>query len=406
MSLASMVVDFNSYFASVEQQARPELRGRPVAVVPMMAETTCAIAASYEAKAHGVKTGTLVRDARRLCPGIVFVEARHELYVRYHHELVKAVDSCMWVERVMSIDEMLIPLTGRWQRRDEAVALALKIKEAVARVGECLRCSIGIAPNPFLAKTASDMQKPDGLVVIGQSELPQVLRRLELRDLCGIGAAMEARLRAAGIATVEQLCAAPREVLHGAWGGVEGSRMFELLRGNPVPREETNRSSVGHSHVLPPEERNGESAWAVLQRLLQKAATRLRHMELLAGALSVKVKFTNRTRWKDEMVFSETDDTLEFIHALEAMWGRRPKSHAPPIAVALTLHRLATRAQVTPSLFSASENRGRLNRAIDELNARYGRKSAYFGGAHGALRSAPMRIAFTHVPDLETEGDG
>jgi DNA polymerase-4 len=407
MSLASMVVDFNSYFASVEQQEQPALRGRPVAVVPMMADTTCAIAASYEAKRFGVKTGTLVREARRMCPGLVLIEARHEVYVRYHLALIKAIDSCMHVEKVMSIDEVLCPLTGRWRERDEAIALAHRIKKAIAtQVGEFLRCSIGIAPNPFLAKTASDMQKPDGLVVIEQGDLPHILHPLKLRDLCGIGENMEARLHAAGIRTMEELCAAPKLVLHGVWGGVQGSRFYEELRGNMVPRLETAHSSVGHSHVLAPEERTHASALAVLHRMLQKAAMRLRHMGYLAGALSVSLKHMNRTRWRDELQFTETDDTLDFTHALRAMWNRRPATDATPLAVGVNLFHLIERQQATPSLFPEAKDRTKLNRAVDALNQRFGRSSAYFAGAHGALKSAPMRIAFTHVPDLETESDG
>src|SRR3954447_10972359 len=88
-----LFVDLNSYFASVEQQDRPELRGKPVGVVPMLADTTCCIAASYEAKAYGVRTGTIVAEAKRLCPGIILVEGRHELYVEYHHRVVEAVES-------------------------------------------------------------------------------------------------------------------------------------------------------------------------------------------------------------------------------------------------------------------------------------------------------------------------
>ena len=405
--LASLIVDFNSYFASVEQQEQPALRGRPVAVVPMLADSTCAIAASYEAKKFGVKTGTRVSEAKRMCPGLVLIEARHELYVRYHHALIAAVDSCMHVEKVLSIDEMLCPLTGRWRERDEAIALAHRIKRAIStRVGECLRCSIGIAPNPFLAKTASDMQKPDGLVVIEKSDLPHILHGLKLRDLCGIGEAMEERLHRARIETVEQLCAAPKLVLHGAWGGVQGERFYEELRGNVVPRIETNHRSVGHSHVLAPEERTHAAAQAVLHRMLQKAAMRLRHMGYLAGALSVSLKHMNRTRWRDELAFTETDDTLDFTHALRALWNRRPATDATPLAVAVTLFHLVERHQITPSLFPEAKDRTMLNRAVDALNARFGKSSAYFAGAHGALKSAPMRIAFTHVPDLKTESDG
>ena len=108
-----LFVDLNSYFASVEQDDRPELRGRPVGVVPMMADTTVCIAASYEAKAYGVKTGTVVADAKRMCPGLVLVEARHEIYVDYHHRIVEAVESCLPVTAVCSIDEMACRLMGR-----------------------------------------------------------------------------------------------------------------------------------------------------------------------------------------------------------------------------------------------------------------------------------------------------
>ena len=182
--LRSLYVDFNSYFASVEQQLRPSLRGRPVGVLPLLAETTCCIAASYEAKACGVKTGTPAYEARRLCPGIILVEARPAVYVEMHHRLVAAVESCSPVGQVRSIDEMDCPLMGSERRRDKALALAARIKAAVAQAGgEMMRCSIGIAPNVFLAKMASNMRKPDGCTVIEQTELPQVLHRLELRDI-------------------------------------------------------------------------------------------------------------------------------------------------------------------------------------------------------------------------------
>src|ERR1700685_287234 len=110
-----LFLDLNSYFASVEQELRPELRDRPMAVVPLLADTTCCIAASYEAKSYGVRTGTQVGEAKRLCPGIVLVEARHELYVDYHHRVVEAVESCLPVTSVMSIDEMACRLLGREQ---------------------------------------------------------------------------------------------------------------------------------------------------------------------------------------------------------------------------------------------------------------------------------------------------
>jgi DNA polymerase-4 len=194
MSLNALYVDFNAYFASVEQQLVPELRGKPIGVLPVMAETTCCIAASYEAKAFGVGTGTIVRDARKLCKDMVFVEARPPLYVEMHHKLIAIVESCTPVEEVRSIDEMVCRLTGSQQKTDNALKLAAKIKHEMHKQYPYIKCSIGIAPNTFLSKVASNMQKPDGCIVIEQHEVPEKLFRLKLRDLNGVGRQMEARL--------------------------------------------------------------------------------------------------------------------------------------------------------------------------------------------------------------------
>src|SRR5215469_13572726 len=174
-----LFVDLNSYFASVEQQDRPELRGKPVGVVPMLADTTCCIAASYEAKAFGVRTGTIVADAKRLCPDIVLVEGRHELYTEYHHRIVESVESCLPMTAVCSIDEMACRLMGRERPLLAAMELGRKVKQTIGeRAGEWMRSSVGLATNRYLAKVASDMEKPDGLIALTLDILPEALRRL------------------------------------------------------------------------------------------------------------------------------------------------------------------------------------------------------------------------------------
>jgi DNA polymerase-4 len=404
MALRALVIDFNSFFASVEQQEQPDLRARPVVVVPVMTDSTCCIAASYEAKRFGIKTGTRVGDARKSCPNLVLLEARPELYVDYHHRLIAAVDSCLPVTQVLSIDEMSCALRGRWQEPETALKTAREIKRRIAgTVGPCLRSSIGIAPNAFLAKTASDMQKPDGLVLINDGDLPDCLFRLELRDFCGIGASRETRLHACGITTVEQLCRARKETLRRAWNGIEGDRIHALLRGEEVERPPSQRYTVGHSHVLEPKRRTLPLAEAVLHRLLQKAAVRLRALGYLAGGLTVSVKFLGHQRWGDEMTFLETQDTLDLIRVFGLLWQRLPPSSPPPLAVGVTLFHLAAAHQVTPSLPTLNVSRLALDRAMDRLNACYGRNTVYFGGAQPALDSAPTRIAFTHVPEMEKE---
>ena len=414
MSLNALYVDFNSYFASVEQQLRPELRGKPIGVLPVMAETTCCIAASYEAKTFGIKTGTIVRDARKLCSSMIFVEARPALYVEFHHKLIEIVESCTHVEEVRSIDEMVCKLTSSQQIKENALKLAAKIKHEINKQYPHIRCSIGIAPNTFLSKVASNMQKPDGCVVIEQHEIPEKLFTLKPRNLNGIGRQMEARLARYGITTIEALYAANRDQLRTAWGSIEGERYYDKLRGIEPYYVKNARSSLGHSHVLPPEQRTIEGAKAVLHRLLQKAAMRMRSYALLTAHISVKIKLKNpktkeTTRFYNESDISATDNTLKLTGALEALFHRLPRvSHKlEPIAVSVNFTALSDVNEAAHDLFAAKPNatEKKLNVALDILNLKYGKNTVYLGGAHAALKAAPMRIAFNHIPDMVVEED-
>ncbi len=407
MSLNALYVDFNSYFASVEQQMQPALRGKPVGVLPTMAETTCCIAASYEAKAFGIKTGTMVREARKLCKDMVFVEARPPLYVELHHKLIEIVESCTHVEEVRSIDEMVCKLTGSQQQKDNTLKLAAKIKRKLNQQYPYIKCSIGIGPNTFISKVASNMQKPDGCVVIEQHELPDRLLPLELRDLNGIGRQMAARLKRYRITTVEALYAANKDQLRTAWGSIEGERMYDKLRGIEPYYVRNTRSSLGHSHVLPPEQRNIAGAKAVLHRLLQKAAMRLRSYELLATRIKVKVKFRDHPSFNAESEVSATDDTLTLTDAIETLWQQYPKQQDAPIAIGINFFGLVHAQEVAQDLFTEkpSAAQQKLNAALDQLNLKYGKNTVYLGGAHHALKDAPMRIAFNHIPNLVVESD-
>ena len=417
MSLRSLFVDFNSYFASVEQHEDETLRGHPVGVVPVAAETTSLIAASYEAKAFGVGTGTLVRDARRLCPGIQIRVARPERYVYWHHRLIEAIDRAIPIARVGSIDEVACELVGRQRQRAMAEAIAAQVKHEVslAAPGGAIRCSIGIAPNDFLAKTASDMRKPDGLTVIEQAELPQALHGLTLRDLCGIGASMEARLHDAGISTVEELTAADKHRLRHVWGGIEGERMWGLLRGAWLPVAATVRGSIGHSHVLGPELRNAVGARAVLKKLLVKAAMRMRREEMLGGALAVRIRFVgHELRWERDLTFDHTDDSRELLQLLNSMLdsGQRKRllpgpTNAVPLSVSVTLLRLVPRTQSSGSLFAPTDDPRKVDALVDRINAKFGYNKVYFGSMQLALEhdAAPMRIPFNRIPDTLSENE-
>ncbi len=401
MALRSLFLDFNSYFASVEQQDRPELRGRPVIVTPVEAETTCAIAVSREAKILGVRRGMRVAEARRVCHSLAVILARPPLYVDYHHRLVAAVDAVAPVEEVHSIDEMACALPRGSATRERARELGLAIKHSIAtRVGSHVRCSIGVAPNSFLAKAACEMQKPDGLVILESEEIPHALHALELGAFTGIGPRIEARLRRAGVQTVEQLCRTPRAHLRKIWGSVEGERIHDLLHGGEARRGPTHKSLISHSHVLAPAQRTDTLARGVLHRLLQKAAARLRRDRYLARGLGLFIDYSHAPGHQAELTFAETKDTLVFTSLLQRLWDARPSHRQPPYKLGVALFDLLAEDQQTPSLFRTETDarHERLGAAMDQLNSRYGKNTVYFGAAHTGLDSAPMRIAFNYIP--------
>lgn len=406
--LRALAIDFNSFFASVEQQERPELRGKPLIVVPVVAETTGAIAVSIEAKQLGLKRNARVAEARQQIPDIVVLEARPELYIDYHRRLKAVVESLALVKKVQSIDELECELSGVLAEPKRALRLAEEIRAKIyEKVGRCLRCSIGIGPNWFLAKLASDIMKPDGLVLLDEADIPEKILGIDLGDFTGIGENMEKRLRAAGIDNVAQLYAADSARLRSIWGSVEGARFHDWLHGGVQEREPVKHSTIGHSAVLPPDKRHATAALAVLHRLLQKAAMRLRHEGFYAGGLRLSVSYRDATDWSADMRFNETQDTLHFTHVLNELWSRRPKAHQSkaPMQIGVILHQLLASNLHTADLFEAAKEntRTRLLGAVDTLTQTFGKNSVYFGGAHGETAYAPMRIAFTRIPEPEIE---
>ena len=412
MSLRYLFIDFDSFFASVEQQFQPHLRGKPVGIVPSLGvETTCCIAASYEAKAHGVKTGTPVREARYLCPGIQFVQGNHARYIQTHNKIHKIIHEIIYVDAVLSIDEMFGRLPPHWQPPEIARAKALEIKAALKdKIGPYIGASIGLAPNRFLAKLASKLEKPDGLTTLDFDELPEKLYRFELDDITGIGRRMQERLRVARITTMEELCDAPRHTLHRIWKSVEGDRMWYALRGIDMPQTETTtRQTIGHSHVLPPALRSFHGAHATLHRMLQKACRRLRAMDHFAGQLDVQVKFGFDLRWQAAGRTFPTQDSVIMGQLLNDLWQTHPSDLPEPTKVGITFSGLVHANSHTPSLFAENNapRRMQLQHAMDQINKEHGGRSLYYADAHQAQRSseaAPMRISFKHIPDLELEG--
>jgi DNA polymerase-4 len=404
MPVDYLFIDMNSFFASVEQQLRPELRGVPVGIVPVETENTCCIAASYEAKRCGVGSVTNVREARALCPDIRLVLARPKLYVQVHHKILSAVETCLPIDAVASIDEMVCKLIGTERRPAEAVALARRVKQAIAsRVGAYLKCSVGLAPNRLLAKVAADMQKPDGLTVIEKHELPERLFPLKLQDFPGIGPRMLRRFNLAGIATVEELFRLDVKALSAVWGStLLGESWWRKLRGEDLPESHTHHRSVSQSHVLPPDQRNDASAKAVLMRLIDKAAARMRHTGYRAGSFTLAVQMLVGPSWHTRRTFPLCNDTTTFLDTGLDLWRFRPRG--VPLKVGIILGDLVHDRNAPASLFDEDRRKESLSEALDQVRERFGTRSLYFAGMRPALDDDRNPIAFNHIPDESVPG--
>jgi DNA polymerase IV len=410
-SIRWLFLDLNSYFASVEQNENPQLRGKPVAVLPLMTDSTCVIAASYEAKAFGIKTGTPVWEAKRLCPNITLISGRHDMYVDYHHRILAAVDKHIPVTHICSIDEVACRLDPSEENVSTATKLAHAIKHELREsVGPAIRCSIGLASNKFLAKVATDMQKPDGLVVLEPHELPGRLFDLDLTDLCGIGERTARRLSAGGICTVEQLWQADPKYVRRLWGGIQGERFWYLLHGYDLPEVETHRSSLSHSQVLAPEVRPFHEARMVGRRLTQKLASRLRRLGYAGSHFALSMRTTAGRRWAAECAMPMNADNFTMLHAFESLWAAAEQELGTPQLrkVGVWLTGMMPEAEAnTADLFSwqaqtPPPRQNKLSGVMDGLNKKFGKDTVLLGlPAKRLAHYTGTKVAFTRIPDKE-----
>jgi DNA polymerase-4 len=290
-----LFIDFDSFYASVEQQDNVEYRGRPVIVVPVVSDYTCAIAASYQAKRLGVKTGTRVKTAKEKIPGLFVCGARPKRYVEVHNQIVEILSQHFKKIQVLSIDEMACEIDEDDDFDCEMIAALLKL-DIQERLGEHITCSIGVAQNVFLSKVAADMDKPNGFTALGQKAQEQ-LKTLGLTDLPGIAEKMEARLNKSRIKTVEDLFNTEELKLKKAWGSIIGARWYHMIRGslqcdyglsdNEIPK------SFGHTHVLPPAKRDDAGSFEVFEALLFKGLERLNKHRIGAKRVSIYLSWRN-----------------------------------------------------------------------------------------------------------------
>ena len=356
-----LFIDFDSFYASIEQQDNPEYLGKPVIVVPVVSDYTCAIAASYQAKRLGVKTGTRVKTAKEKIPGLFVCGARPKRYVEVHNQIIEILSQHFKKIQVLSIDEMACEINEEDDFDCEMISALLKL-DFQEKLGEHITCSIGVAKNVFLSKVAADMDKPNGFTALGQKAQEQ-LETLGLTDLPGIAEKMEARLNTSRIKTVNDLFSVEELKLKKAWGSVIGARWYHMIRGslqcdyglsnNEIPK------SFGHTHVLPPAKRDDAGSFEVFEALLYKALERLNKHRIGAKRVSIYLSWRNtetkrRGTYKkvSPIAIASSDYTYWSIIARE-LWKQLPELDlkAIPLIVGIRFTRTVKQEDINLQLF-------------------------------------------------------
>ncbi len=368
-------IDMNAFFASVEQRSDPALRGRPMAVVGS-AKRGVILSPSYEARAFGVKTGMMYHEARRLCPGIVLVPATSAKYSHACEGLVEIWRGFTPLVELFSIDEAFLDVTGCEALFGDPVRIAIRIKERIwEKTG--LTCSIGIGPNKLLAKLGSDMQKPDGLVLITPEDVPAVMEDLPVKEICGIGPNLTRHLASMGIRTCGELGRTPLRRLTARFG-VVGERLRDMGRGaddDPVvpleAQEAEEAKSMGHSMTLAQDCSDRTALERHILHLSEKVGRRLRRGAYRGRTVSLVLRFADfHTFSRQKRLRHAVNHGLD-IHAAAMGIFRGIELTQPVRLVGVGVSGLERHAAQVP-LFEDDRRRSFVAEAMDELNDRYG----------------------------------
>ena len=408
-----MHIDMNSCFATVEQQANPHLRGKPVAVAAYTTPSGCIIAPSVEAKKLGIKVGMRVKDGKFICPSLIVLEPDPWKYRSAHLALRKIISDYTNKFFPKSIDEFVLDIGGYpCLVASSMQQVAREIKRRIRKeVGEAITVSIGIAPNRFLAKVAAGLNKPDGLDEINKDNFLDLYSNLKLTDLCGIKVKSAIRLNSVGIYTVSDFYNAQVWQLKAAFQSILGYYWFVRLHGWEIDDVEFGRRSYGNSYALPasPYGSQGgpkplitpEELSPILSKLVTKMGARLRRAGYKARGIHLSILYRDRSRWHKakslSKVLFDSRDIYEAAFKILLMSPYRK----PVRELAVSVFGLLKSQFTQFELFEDINKKEKLVEAIDEVNERWGDFVVTPARMMSALDVVPDRIAYGGVKELE-----
>jgi len=401
-----MHIDLNSAFASIEQQAYPLLRGKPVGVCSYLSPGGIVLAASYEANPKGIGTGTPKREAKTLCPNMVFLMPDPDKYFYINAKLYALLHQYTNDLTPLSIDEFAMDFTrSRKLIRKPLELVATEIKQRIkAEIGDWIRVNIGIGTNRFLAKTAAGLNKPDGLDVISSHNLEDIYRSLSLRDLCGINYRYEARLNVGGIFTPLDFLNADIELLHKqVFKSIEGYRWYQRLRGWEVDSVQYGRKSFGNDYALYAPTDDQQAVSRLLMKLSEKTGRRLRSSGFHARGAHVWLLYDDYSYWhKSSRVKNILYSTQDIFNAVQRILNQQP--NAKPISkLGLSVFALEPTYPEQLELFDTAYTRQRkVAHAVDRMNDRYGEFTVVPASMMNMADTIIKRVPFGATKDLQT----
>lgn len=408
-----MYIDMNSFFASCEQQDYPELRGKPIGVVTYNSPNACVIAPSVEAKKYGVKTGMRLKECRMLCPALIPVSGRPQRYRDYHVRIMQVLNNYCDDVLPRSIDEASMNFTSYRHVYKDFRALALQIKDDLKKAcGEYVKCSIGIAPNNFLAKLATELQKPDGLIEITRNNIDEHLSKLKLTDLPGIATANERRLKLLGIQNPVQFRAASDALLRKVFGGVVGNYWYNRLHFIEMDMYRNPYRGMSAGRTISRQQREDPQA---LESMLISLCTRLEQrmvkQEVCCREIQFKIKYNDGTKWKINIkLATPSQDAMEIrsyilqkmndfeIQSKQRLFNNKTQQMVVAIASFLEL------SHVQYGLFDNRMRRDKVRKAMYNIKDDFGKNSVRKASEtiqHNVMTDA---IGFGSVKDLYTGG--
>jgi len=376
-------LDMNSYFASMEQQANPLLRGKPIGVAGKPgSERTVITAFSIEAKKFGLSSGMNAYEAKRLCPQLIIVPANYNRYIFTSKRIFAILEKFSPAIDIFSIDEAFIAL-DKWEDWSSAEQIARQIKLAIRQaIGQQATCSVGISYGKVMAKLASKRQKPDGLTIIRPEDFATIARGTAIQEICGIGPRLGPRLNRLGIFTLADLGRTTRNLLTSVFGLAAGTWLYELGQGRDngeirsfrhLPQEK----SVSHAYTLPHDLSQPEEIKEMILLLAERVGEDLRSKGLAGRCVSLFLRSSHFTGWGQSVSQKAYIADGYQIYQVAANLLNSASLYQPIRLIGVAISDLVKQSLLPKPLLPYMIRTERLSQAVDRLNSRHGRQTVY-----------------------------